>query len=681
MAALHEALKCLTATSWDKVPTDESNLRTYINDLRTKARLIVDSVPEPPPPPTDTGSSTTVKLSHARLEPTNESTRALQDEWSKPIKIKSGKDNPLGIHVYKLPGADGQGHWFGRRSVHQGLPFRVWEEKLSSEISETLRKNQERMKEGYPPDQAVRGIGAQRRIEEIEVKDEKGEGVVGYLNVYHVSASFPPPTTPRDFVPLIITWEDGGSKSLEGVVQEEKRAGRSWMMVSRPCEHPDAPPVQDHIRGQYESVEMVREIAVADEDSESNPVEWIMVTRSNPGGTIPRWMVEKGTPKSICSDAVKFLDWASQDTDPAKEQPAASQDRVRGSTTTETSQRTTTQDESESSESDFSEYEEEHNGLIATFGHLLTAGIERYAPQAVLDYIPQHSRRISANNVPDADSHADTPQSRDDTHESRESKDEDSREETRSRASLNSDNSTEPRTPGDINLDVSTAEILQRTQKGKLSTHERHLAKLSQEKRSVEAQLELVRTDIHSLGLRPPPTEVDAKREKGAALSSDETPNARNGGSPASSISQFGTDDRTSSSGNLRGRAETATPTPTPSPSGDHRKMTKVASSLFREESKLLRRLSKIERHQVKEVAKLEARQRKEAEKHDKARSRDETETLRREIDQLRKECDRLKSERKKWLGLIGSLQAENTKLARQVGGGSGATSPASGAK
>lgn len=47
-----------------------------------------------------------------------------------------------------------------------------------------------------------------------------------------------------------------------------------------------------------------------DETEESNPVEWIMITRSDPGGNVPRWMVERGTPSSIVADAIKFLDWA-----------------------------------------------------------------------------------------------------------------------------------------------------------------------------------------------------------------------------------------------------------------------------------------------------------------------------------------------------------------------------------
>lgn len=68
------------------------------------------------------------------------------------------------------------------------------------------------------------------------------------------------------------------------------------------------------VRGFYESIEMIREIPLAAdggaEDAETNPVEWIMVTRSDPGGGIPRFMVERNVPSSIVLDAVKFLDWA-----------------------------------------------------------------------------------------------------------------------------------------------------------------------------------------------------------------------------------------------------------------------------------------------------------------------------------------------------------------------------------
>lgn len=36
-----------------------------------------------------------------------------------------------------------------------------------------------------------------------------------------------------------------------------------------------------------------------------------MITRSDPGGSVPRFMVEKGTPPGICNDASRFVKWLS----------------------------------------------------------------------------------------------------------------------------------------------------------------------------------------------------------------------------------------------------------------------------------------------------------------------------------------------------------------------------------
>ncbi|KAL5046198.1 hypothetical protein BDW71DRAFT_182308 [Aspergillus fruticulosus] len=673
MASLQNSLQSLNATTWDAVPSDQSSLREYITDLRAKARLIIDSVPEPPPSDTkSTINNIKLKPSPARLGTKNESTLASQKEWSKPIvKPTPNKDNPLGIPVYKLPGTDGQGHWFGRRSVHKGLPYSVWEEKLSSEMAETLRTNRERVEKGQAPDMAVRGIGAQRGLETIEVMDEDGERLVGKLNVYHVSASFPRPTTSRDFVVMIVTWDEGfvDNEGDDGNgIQREEREGRSWMMVSKPVEHPDAPEGEEYIRGQYESVEMIREILVdkdgsdTDAESEPNPVEWTMVTRSDPGGTIPRWMVEKGTPKSICTDAAKFLEWASQDSEAAtKAREARSPAGSKTSQVDGTAASAVIGDLSDSDSSLDSDYEQqEHHGLIASVGHLLNAGLERYAPQAVLDYIPAHSRQSSSSHT--------TPNSKsknisENIPEPQQTKDEDAhdRDDALSQVSITSSLPAEATTPSDI-IDVSAAEILHRSRKGKLSSHERQLAKLAQEKRSVEARIQLVRSDIHALGLRAP-DEQEVKKETTSSRVLVDNPGSTT--SPSSSTNRL-TSDGTSSSSTTKNRSRSGTP----ASASDTPEMHKVASGLFREEAKLVRRLSKIERHQIKEAAKIEAQHRKEAEKEDKARSRDETEVLKREVEHLKKECERLKGERKQWLSLIKALQAENTKLARQGSAG-----------
>ncbi|KAL4953432.1 hypothetical protein BDW69DRAFT_165437 [Aspergillus filifer] len=688
MATLQDSLLSLNATTWDEIPySDHSALRSYLITLRKKARLIIDSVPEPPPLPShNTKNYETsigvlkLKPSTARLQTQNKDTLSNQKEWGKPVvKQAVSKDNPLSVPVYKLSGSDGQGSWFGRRSVHAGLEYGVWEEKLSSEIAETLRKNEEKISQDQEPDVAVRGIGALSRLESVEIKGEDGERVVGKLNVYHVSASFPKPTTSRDFVVMIVNWEAGFKEDFEAGSGKEEREGRSWMMVSRPVEHPEVPSTEQFIRGQYESVEMIREILVKDssDSGEPNPVEWIMVTRSDPGGTIPRWMVEKGTPKSICGDAAKFLEWASKDPE-SETEAAATKERERLQSFSDSKDKkepipVEDSDDSDSSESTDYSVEERH-GLIASVGHLLNAGLERYAPQAVLNYIPQqgHLRQSSytSNPATDAREHQDlpdrtkkTPEHETDAHETL----------SQTSLSLASDLPTGPNTPGpsDINPDISAAEILQKNKKGKLSSAERALAKLAQEKRSVEAQLDLVRSDIHSLGLRQPEDKEKEKEVEKPSAKSSLDHSMANGTSAASSTSKLPPSSETTKTSTSSETTKNRNRSDTSETQSQNPEMSKVASALFREESKLVRRLSKIERHQIKEAAKVEEKARKEAEKQDKARNRGETEAMKSEVESLKKEIEKMRGERKQWLGLIKALQAENTKLAREKRGAS----------
>ncbi|KAE8156976.1 hypothetical protein BDV40DRAFT_62973 [Aspergillus tamarii] len=683
MAALQEALECLGPTTWDEVPTDPSALRTYIDDLSTKAHLIVNSVPEPPPSTTAT-TTHHVKPSPARLNTTDPTLQSLQQQWSKPIKVSSTRDNPLDLNIHKLPGNDGKGHWFGRRSVHEGLPFSTWQAKLSSEMTETLKANRERMKQGQTPDQSVRGIGAEKQVETIEVKDESGEKVLAHVTVFHVSAQFPKPTTPRDFVSLIVSWEVG--------VEE---GGRFWMMVSKPVEHAEAPPCQGYIRGQYESVEFIREILVKRESDadgqgvvegsrngeveaasnekqggngkeeeraeEVNPVEWIMVTRSDPGGNIPRWMVEKGTPKSICSDAVKFLDWACRDPNSPTEPDMGDglQRRRRNSLHTAGVQDT---EDSETSDSEFSDTEVEHHGLIASFAYLLNAGLERYAPQAVLDYIPGHSRHSSEDmsDVTTEDGER-APRSSGDPVPQRDATEKD-KDDTRSQlsqdkaSSINSGLAT-PIESGHHN--IAPVDLMKIEKKdGKLTSHEKQLAKLAQRKREVEAQLDRVREDIRSLHL--PSREEGSKREKASAvaLAAADASSDQVSTSVRSSNQRQTPESRSSSSNNLAH----------PASNRDTAKMHKVASGLFNEESKLLKQLGKIEKHQLKEASKIESKQRKQADQEEKSKSRTEIDILRHENEHLRKELERLRNERRQWLELIASLQTENTNLAAAAG-------------
>ncbi|KAF9895368.1 hypothetical protein FE257_000273 [Aspergillus nanangensis] len=684
MAALQEALECLSPTSWDDVPKDPDGLRTYLNDISTKAHLIVDSIPEQPSPEsTDSSSSSSSSLRYEHTNPSSPSSRmrpsparfnttdselqSLHREWGKPIRVTSAKDNPFEILIHKTPGKDGKGHWFGRRSVHEGMSFARWRSKLSTEMIVTLQANQERMRKGRMPDQSVRGIGAEKMLEEIEVRDVDGVNVVGYVHVFHVSAQFPKPTTPRDFVTLILSW-DAGVRGMEG--------GRNWMMVSRPCLHPDGPEVGGYIRGEYESVEFIREVSpsaagngamgagrsgekVEEEEDISTPVEWVMVTRSDPGGSIPRWMVEKGTPKSICADAVKFLDWACRD-----EALSRKRSRSRSTNRHESQHRQIdgTTDEEGTSDSEVSSSEVEHHGLIASFAYLVNAGLERYAPQAVLEYLPGHSRQLSRSrsnhrmSLHDGDvtprtsaestALSQTPKSPVDHANGVRSP---SAQGGRSTPSLIV-------TAEDGHHEIPPMEMMKMNKKGeKLSSHEKNLAKLVQKKRDIEIQLDKVRQDISSLHL--PAQDEEFRRDKASTptLAALDPGSDQVSSSATSSIHRPVLDDR----------SRTSTPEPS---KRDGAKLQKVASGLFHEESKLLKRLGKIEKDQFKEASKIQAQQQKHADRDEKSRHRAENECLRHEVDVLKKEIDRLRTERQQWLNLVGSLQSENARLAARVG-------------
>lgn len=49
------------------------------------------------------------------------------------------------------------------------------------------------------------------------------------------------------------------------------------------------------------------------EEEGNSVVEWMMITRSDPGGSVPRFMIEKKTPEGIANDANKFIQWISSE--------------------------------------------------------------------------------------------------------------------------------------------------------------------------------------------------------------------------------------------------------------------------------------------------------------------------------------------------------------------------------
>ena len=383
--AHHEPFKALGPLAWDTIlacPKGETSgdadakngnsgsvtLSELLNSTFESARILVDSIPS------DTGNSKTKTTGRARSQ-TDSAVGAppphlagsaksphvplLRKEW-KEVKVSPSKDNKGNLNnnlaIYKLSARDGKGSWFARRSVHERVGFDKFRLGLRREFAETtaaLRQQQdisgvvgkENGGSGHGDGKSVRGLGAEKRIERRVVKG------VGTVEVFLVSVRFPGPTTPRDFVTVLLMPEDA---------ETEKMREREFMVVSRPCECSACPPRQGFIRGTYESVELIREIKVAktlrrtksslelhtgdgvratarravaeggtsqiktasssptrraeeeDEDEDEDvetAVEWLMVTRSDPGGSVPRFMVEKGTPGGITTDAGRFLDW------------------------------------------------------------------------------------------------------------------------------------------------------------------------------------------------------------------------------------------------------------------------------------------------------------------------------------------------------------------------------------
>ncbi|KDN63680.1 hypothetical protein CSUB01_09647 [Colletotrichum sublineola] len=373
MSPHHEPFKSLAPVKWEAVAQEDP--QEFMKGVFADAQTIIDSIPVPaavkqavashgrarshtnPPLPI-------VEINHSLSQrQTGASLRLSQDlskEW-KEVKVNA-KDNPLAINVYKLASKDGKGSWFARRSVHDGLTFEKWKLGLEREFAESMKV------QSGPGAGAIRGIGAEKRVVYQVVEGS------GKMEVFQLSAQFPGPTAPRDFVTLLLTSDSSGNAPQEG----GKRPLRTFMIVSKPCIHPECAERQGYIRGQYESVEIIREVpsdkpaaitrarssidlnqdgakerqaaaesmskeavlraakkaadgdrrhrgvsvdsaparddaghageSFGDEEG-SRAVEWLMVTRSDPGGNVPRFLIDRGTPGGIIGDAAKFIKW------------------------------------------------------------------------------------------------------------------------------------------------------------------------------------------------------------------------------------------------------------------------------------------------------------------------------------------------------------------------------------
>lgn len=399
--AHHEPLKSLCPVDWSDVSAD---LAKPLPPIFASAQTVVDSIPAPQPPKrattgrarsqTDPPLPDLSKLSLPSppgCSPNPEHAAKLRKEWN---EVSLGKTpNPNNISVYKLSAKDGKGAWFARRSLHTDISFDKFRAGLEREFAEALKAKHVGAQKGTGK---VRGILAEKRVERIDVRD--GETALGRAEVYLLSAQFPMTAT-REFVTLLLSHGHETAEGKDGPKGKSKRrsrAPRQFMLVSKPCKHDDCPQRSGFIRGQYESVEVIREVPLdnpqplrrtrssidlsspvsakpgpgedftreailraankvaedraasaskhgrrnrkavsvsfdvmseagldgqeegkeeveeEEEEEEDVPemaIEWLMVTRSDPGGSVPRFMVERGTPNGIVTDAKAFLDW------------------------------------------------------------------------------------------------------------------------------------------------------------------------------------------------------------------------------------------------------------------------------------------------------------------------------------------------------------------------------------
>ena len=493
------------------------------------------------------------------------------------------------------------------------------------------------------------------------------------------------------------------------------------MVISKPCDHPDCPPRDGFIRGQYESIEFIREVPLrpkksssttdllkparaetapamnkeaiirnaqkqagsleiplqggiesqlegmthedghlspdsglkpvsksrargrtisfaesrgekakgeamdvrdieSDDEAEMNPVEWIMITRSDPGGSVPRFMVERGTPSSIVADAGKFLDWACKkehlqeahmeegDVGSVKGEDDKTEDLEAYQTNGHLAGLDGSNDTPKASGAQPQEGiltgapvpdQPQQGGLWSSVANAAYAGIGSYAPQAVIDRLPAHQQTPSSSttvihtqegNVPDS-----TKQVVDDASS------------LSSTSSIASFASAEDHFDND-NIDdslsmKSTSSPTIASQQKDASQHEKELAKLADRKRKLDEKLAKIRVK-----------ETKDKED----LTSKETQRLQ-------------------------------------------KAQEKHAREIAKAEEKHSREVSKLEAKRAREAAKEEERRKKAEDKDEKARLVREKEEIKEELEVVRKERDILRNQ-------VGDLQKENTALVAKMG-------------
>jgi Protein of unknown function (DUF3074) len=350
-----------------------------------------------------------------------------------------------------------------------------------------------------------------------------------------------------------------------------------------------------------------------DYETESNPVEWIMITRSDPGGSVPRWMVERGTPSSIVADAAKFLDWACKKEHPDSD---ADEDRDHHDTDVDHAWHTNSHlaglDASGVNEKGISRiYEEKESpsvsenreGMPSSVKGTPGSGIPAAMPAIIVGRLPGH-QTASEKELNKEQADEKQPATADD--EKHLAADTESDSDTSSlnsfttAAGFGEDNDTDDEARSNYANSSITSSF---ANKESMTPQERELAKLNERKKRLDEQLARAR----------------ARDEKRAnEMTAKET-------------------DRIIKAQEKHDREVT------------------------KQEEKYKREVQKIEARKAKEARKADERRRKQEEKDHKQR-------LQLERDEMKAELTLLRKEREILITQVGELQAENTALTARLG-------------
>jgi len=194
------------------------------------------------------------------------------------------------------------------------------------------------------------------------------------------------------------------------------------MVISRPVNHPKLSPRSELVKGQYESIEVIREVLQNGEESDKNPVEWIMVTRSDPGGGIPRFMVERGTPGGIVGDVSKFLDWAikkggdlpDQDNKKVEEEIKQANEKSEQAPSHQQQQANAHQGQAQQTGGDGgSGIFAAITGAVATGAMAVGSTVSEYMPATVSEYIPYFQQEHDSGSDSSYDNYSTADESTD----------------------------------------------------------------------------------------------------------------------------------------------------------------------------------------------------------------------------------------------------------------------------